>query len=679
MFENMWGRLSISAFVYGNWIPFFAVCGALLLAGLILALITYYRLWPYLFKEWITSLDHKKIGIMYIILALVMLVRGFSDAMLMRSQQTIAAGGNPGYLHPDHFNQIFSAHGTIMIIFMAMPFLVGLMNIVMPQQIGARDVAYPFLNSVSLWLTAAGALLVMVSLGYGKFSIAGWSGYAPLTEKTYSPGVGVDYWIWAFQIAGIGSTLTGINFLVTILKKRCPGMTLMRMPLFTWATLFTVVLMIWAFPVITAALALITLDRYLGFHFFTNTLGGNMIMWVNLFWTWGHPEVYILILPAFGIFSEVVATFSGKQLFGYKSMVFALGVITILSFSVWLHHFFTMGASPNVNMFFSIATMMIAIPTGVKTFNWLFTMYRGRIRYYTPMFWTLAFIVTFAVGGASGVMLSIPPADFVLHNSLFLIAHFHNVLIPGALFGFFTGLYYWFPKAIGFRLNENWGKATFWCWVIGFYLAFIPLYVLGFMGMPRRLATYPNPAWQPYLIIASAGTAIILLGFFCMGMNLLVSIRDRQALKDRSGDPWNGRTLEWLTSSPPPTYNFPKIPVVDEVDAFMEMKERSVAYQRPDKYYDIKMPKNAPHGFIIGGLAFVFGFAMIWYVWWLAIAAILGIIFTVIARASDDDIHYVIPAAEVERIENERYQQLASASEELPAEGQIIPEPVPET
>jgi cytochrome o ubiquinol oxidase subunit 1 len=664
----MFGKLSLAAIPFDKPIVISAVGGAVLLALVLLALITYYRKWTYLYKEWLTSLDHKKIGIMYIILALVMLLRGFSDAILMRSQQAVAAGGHLGFLPPDHFNQIFSAHGSIMIIFMAMPFLVGLMNIVVPQQIGARDVAFPFLNSVSLWLTAAGALLIMVSLGVGEFSKAGWSGYTPLTEKAFSPGVGVDYWIWAFQIAGIGSTLTGINFLVTILKMRAPGMKPMRMPLFVWTTFFTNVLMVWAFPVLTVALALITLDRYLGMHFFTNNLGGNMMMYANLFWTWGHPEVYIVILPAFGVFSEVAATFSGKRLFGYRSLVYATAAITILSFSVWVHHFFTMGAGPNVNLFFGIATMLIAIPTGVKIFNWLFTMYRGRIKFTPPIYWTLGFIVTFSIGGAAGVLLAVPPADYVLHNSLFLIAHFHTMLIPGTLFGFLAGYYYWFPKAVGFRLREDWGKRAFWCWVIGFYLAFIPLYVLGFMGMPRRLQHYVNPAWHPYLLVAALGTAVIGLGIFFLGVQLVVSIKERRALSDSTGDPWDGRTLEWLTSSPPPAYNFAQIPVVHEIDAFMGMKENGVAYLRPEHYRDIEMPKNVPHGLIIGGLAFLGGFAIIWYIWWLAILAALGILFTVIARSLDDDIHYVIPAAEVERIENERYQHLAATGKGRPAD-----------
>jgi cytochrome o ubiquinol oxidase subunit 1 len=655
----MLGKLSFSAIPFDQPIVMTVLLFMLIIGITILALITYHKKWTYLWKEWLTSLDHKKIGIMYIVLALVMLLRGFADAVLMRMQQAVAAGTSPGFLTPDHFNQIFSAHGTIMVIFMAMPFLVGLMNIAVPQQIGARDVAFPFMNSVSLWLTSAAAGLVMISLALGEFSKAGWTGYTPLVEKLYSPGTGVDYWIWAFQIAGIGSLLTGINFLVTILKMRAPGMKLMRMPIFVWTTLFTNVLMVLAFPVLTVALALLTFDRYLDMHFFTNTLGGNTMMYVNLFWVWGHPEVYILILPAFGVFSEVVATFSSKRLFGYKSLVYASGAITVLSFTVWLHHFYTMGAGANVNTFFGIATMLIAIPTGVKIFNWLFTMYRGRVRFTTPMYWTLAFLTTFTVGGMTGVLLAIPPADFVLHNSLFLIGHFHNVLIPGALFGFFAGYSYWFPKAFGFVLDEQWGKRAFWCWLIGFYLAFMPLYVLGFMGMPRRMDHYANLAWHPYLIIAAIGTAVITLGIAFQIVQLTVSIRQRHVTRDLSGDPWGGRTLEWASSSPPPVYNFAVIPRVHDIDAFTDMKEKGIAYQQPDRYHDIVMPKNAPHGVIIGALAFVFGFAAIWYIWWLAIASAVGLLITVVARSMDEETEYTIPAAEVERIENHRHRQLS--------------------
>jgi cytochrome o ubiquinol oxidase subunit 1 len=674
----MFGKLSLSAIPFDQPITMGAVSGALLLAVGILALITYYRKWTYLWKEWLTSLDHKRIGIMYIILALVMLLRGFSDAILMRSQQALAAGTAHGFLAPDHFNQIFSAHGSIMIVFMAMPFLVGLMNIVVPQQIGARDVAFPFMNSVSLWLTAAGALLVMVSLGVGEFSKAGWSGYAPLTERQYSPGTGVDYWVWAFQIAGIGSLITAINFLVTVLKMRAPGMTLMRMPMFVWTTFFTNVLMVLAFPVLTVALGLLALDRYLGMHFFTNALGGNMMMYTNLFWIWGHPEVYIVILPAFGVFSEVVATFSGKKLFGYKSLIYATAAIMILSFAVWVHHFFTMGAGPNVNAVFGITTMMIAVPTGVKIFNWLFTLYRGRIRFTTPMYWTLGFITTFVIGGMAGVLLSVPPADYVLHNSLFLIAHFHNMLIPGSVFGFFAGYSYWFPKAIGFRLNEKWGKRAFWAWLIGFYLAFVPLYVLGFMGMPRRMQHYANPAWHPYLVIAAMGAAVILAGIFFQMIQLFVSIRQRQATADLTGDPWGGRTLEWATSSPAAVYNFAKTPVVHDIDAFNDMKEKGIAYQRPDHYDDIRMPKDTAKGLLTGVFTFLFGFAMVWYIWWLAVLSALGVLVTVTARSFEDDTEYLIPAAEVGRIENRRYRELTSAATNRSAEGQNTLEPLPQ-
>jgi len=648
---EMFGKLTLSAIPYHDPIPMGAVYGSLLLGMTILSLITYFKKWPYLWKEWLTSVDHKKIGIMYIILAMVMLLRGFSDAIMMRAQQAIALGSSQGFLPPDHFNQVFSVHGMIMILFMAMPFLSGLMNIVVPQQIGARDVAFPFLNAVSLWLSVAGALLVMVSLGVGEFSRAGWSGYTPLSEQAFSPDTGVDYWIWSLQISGVGSLLTGINFLVTILKMRAPGMTLMRMPLFTWTAAFTTVLIIFAFPVLTVALSLLTLDRYCGMHFFTNDLGGNTMMYINLFWTWGHPEVYIVILPAFGIFSEVVATFSRKKLFGYGSLVYATAAIMFLSFSVWVHHFFTMGTSANVNIFFGISTMLIAIPTGVKIFNWLFTMYRGRVRVATPLLWTLGFLSTFAVGGLTGVLLSMPPADYVLHNSLFLIAHFHNMLVPGVLFGFMAGYAYWFPKAIGFRLNATWGKLSFWFWLTGFYLAFIPLYILGFMGMPRRMQHFDNPAWHPYLIIAALGTFFILCGIGCMLLQLLVSIRDRHATRDVTGDPWDGRTLEWLTSSPPAAYNFAVIPTVQDRDAFWDMKETGTAYRKPDRYVDIAMPRNTVYGLAIGGLAFLFGFAMIWYIWWLALVSFLGVIAVVLARTADDDTQEVIPAAEVERIE----------------------------
>ena len=661
----MFGKLTLSAIPYNDPIIMGAVVGSTLGALAVIGLITYFKKWSYLWHEWLTSLDHKKIGVMYIVLALIMLLRGFSDAIMMRAQQAMAAGADHGYLTPHHFDQIFSSHGTIMIIFVAMPFMIGLMNIVVPQQIGARDVAFPLMNSISFWLTVSGVALMMISLGVGEFSNTGWTGIAPLFELKYNPGVGVDYWMWAVQLSGIGSTLTGINFLVTIVKMRAPGLKWMKMPLFTWTSLTTNVLMVLSFPVLTAALFLLTMDRYLGMHFFTNGFGGNMMLWNNLFWMWGHPEVYIVILPAFGVFSEVVATFSRKKLFGYKSLVYATAVIMFLSFTVWLHHFFTMGNTPDVNIFFGIATMLIAIPTGVKVYDWLFTMYRGRITFATPMYWTMGFLTVFVIGGMTGVLMAIPPADFVVHNSLFLIAHFHNMLIPGALFGYFAGFTYWFPKSFGFKLNEKWGKRAFWGWLVGFIVAFAPLYILGFMGMPRRMAHYNNLDWQPYLIVAAFGAFIILLGVMAQGMQIFVSIRDRKKNEDLTGDPWDGRTLEWATSSPPAEYNFAVIPTVEEIDAFWDMKEKGTAYNRPEKYHDILMPKNQPHGVVIGGLATVFGFAMVWHIWWLAIVGLIATVVTIIMIGANDDVEYVIPAEEVKRIEDERFRLLEEAKSQV--------------
>src|SRR6202023_949527 len=506
---------------------------------------------PYLWAEWITSVDHKRVGVMYTLLAAVMLLRGFADAIMMRSQQAIAYHSN-GFLPPEHYNQIFSAHGTIMIFFVAMPFVIGLMNLAVPLQLGVRDVAFPTLNSVGFWLTATGALLVNVSLVVGEFARTGWLPYPPLSEMTYSPGVGVDYYTWSLEISGVGTLVAGINLVTPVLKMRTKGMSYMRMPIFCWTTLASNLLIISAFPILTATLAMLILDRYLGFHFFTNEGGGNVMMFMNLIWAWGHPEVYILVLPAFGVYSEVVSTFSGKPLFGYRSMVLATMAICVISFMVWLHHFFTMGAGPNVNAIFGIASMIIAVPTGVKIYNWLFTMYGGRVRFETPMLWSIGFMVTFIIGGLTGVLLAVPPADFLLHNSLFLVAHFHNVIIGGVLFGAFAGYTYWFPKAFGFGLHEGLGKAAFWFWITGFYVAFMPLYVLGLMGMTRRMQHYDVAAWRPWLLLAALGAGLILVGIGLQIAQLIVSIRRRESLRDTTGDPWNGRTLEWATASPPP-------------------------------------------------------------------------------------------------------------------------------
>ncbi len=612
--------------------------------------ITYFRKWKVLWTDWLTTVDHKRIGIMYVVAAFIMLLRGFADAIMMRTQLALAGPGSEGFLPPHHYDQIFTAHGVIMIFFVATPFVVGLMNLIVPLQIGARDMAYPFLNAFSFWLFVVGVALVMISLGVGEFAQTGWVAYPPLSGLEFSPGVGVDYYIWALQASGLGTLLTGVNLFVTIMKMRAPGMSLMKMPIFTWTVLVTSVIIIAAFPILTVALGALTLDRYLDFHFYTNDLGGNAMMYVNLVWAWGHPEVYILVLPAFGIFSEVTATFARKKLFGYASMVGATVAIGLLSFLVWLHHFFTMGSGASVNTFFGIMTMIIAVPTGVKIFTWLFTMYRGRVEFTVPTLWTLAFLVTFAIGGMTGVLLAIPGADFVLHNTLFLVAHFHNTIIAGALFGYFAGYYYWFPKAFGFKLNERLGKYSFWCWIIGFYLAFMPLYALGFMGMTRRLNHYDNPAWTPYLYVALAGAAFIAAGIGFMLLQLVISIRDRKANRDLTGDPWDARTLEWATSSPPAFYNFAVVPAADCIDAFHEAKKVGLE-PAPKTYAPIHMPRNTGVPFIANVFLLVMCFALIWHIWWLAIGGFVATLATLIVRSYDEDIDYYVTPEEIARIE----------------------------
>ena len=643
--------------------------GALGLVGSIL----YFGKLKYLWDEWFTSVDHKKIGIMYIIVALIMLFRGFSDALLMRSQQAVAVASESGagYLPPEHYDQIFTAHGVIMIFFVAMPLIVGLMNIIVPLQIGARDVAFPFLNSLSFWLFVSGALLMNISLFVGEFAATGWLAYPPLSGIEYSPWVGVDYWLWALQISGIGTLLTGVNFVVTILRMRAPGMTLMKMPVFTWTSFCANVLIVVAFPILTVSITLLTLDRYLGTHFFTGDMGGNQMMYVNLIWAWGHPEVYILILPAFGIFSEVTATFSRKRLFGYDSLVWATVCIMLMSFVVWLHHFFTMGAGANVNAFFGIATMIISIPTGVKIFNWLFTMYKGRVEYSASMWWTVSFFLTFTIGGMTGVMLAIPAADFVLHNSLFLVAHFHNVIIGGSLFGYFAGLTYWWPKATGFTLDERLGKWACGLWTVGFFMAFMPLYVLGFMGMTRRLNYYDNPVWNNWLLVAGAGAIIVLCAIGVQFYQMFASIRDQKNNRDWSGDPWDGRTLEWATSSPPPFYNFALLPEVRDRDHWADMKEQSLAYKIPEQYQRIHMPKNTWAGVVIGGASLAFGFAMVWWIWWMAILSGGAMLAAWIVYAFSDDKDYYVEVDEILAIEQKRYANLRRTNEKPLEDGEV--------
>ncbi|CAH0349188.1 cytochrome o ubiquinol oxidase subunit I [Aquabacterium sp. CECT 9606] len=655
----IFGRLSWEAIPFHEPILLATFIAVMIGGAVVLGALTYFKLWGYLWKEWFTSIDHKKIGIMYIILGLVMLLRGFADALMMRAQQAIAFGDNAGFLPPHHYDQIFTAHGVIMIFFVAMPLVTGLMNFVVPLQIGARDVAFPFLNNFSFWMTASGAALVMASLFVGEFARTGWLAYPPLSGILYSPDVGVDYYIWSLQIAGVGTLLSGINLLVTIVKMRAPGMTLMKMPVFTWTSLCTNVLIVAAFPVLTAVLGLLSLDRYAGTNFFTNDFGGNAMMYVNLIWIWGHPEVYILVLPVFGVFSEVVSTFSGKKLFGYASMVYATVVITILSYLVWLHHFFTMGSGASVNSFFGITTMIISIPTGAKIFNWLFTMYKGRIRFEVPMLWTIGFMVTFVIGGMTGVMLAVPPADFVLHNSLFLIAHFHNVIIGGVLFGLMAGITYWFPKAFGYKLDPFWGKCSFWFWLSGFWFAFTPLYILGFMGVTRRTSHFEDPSLQIWFQIAAFGAVLIAIGIACFLIQLVVSFMKREELRDHTGDPWNGRTLEWSTSSPPPNYNFAFTPRIHDNDAWWDMKKRG--YERPlGGFLPIHMPKNTGAGIILAGMSTAFGFTMIWQMWLPAALSFLTLVVVAIAHTFNYKRDYYIPVDDVIRTEAERTHLLSS-------------------
>lgn len=652
MFENLLGRFTLDALPHDPITAF----GALSIVGvgiMVPIILTVTKRWTWLWKEWITSVDPKKIGIMYIVIAMAMLLRGAADALLLRTQQALASGSG-GIIDAHHFQQIFSAHGTIMIFFVAMGLLFGLINLIVPLQIGARDVAFPTLNAMSFWLFFGGMALINLSLVIGEFSTAGWLAYPPLSELKFSPGTGVDYWIWSLQIAGAGSLLSAINFMVTILTMRAPGMRLMKMPMFTWTALGSMAMVAFAFPILTVTLALLALDRTLGMHFFTADGGGNAMMYVNLIWAWGHPEVYILILPAFGVFSEVVATFSRKRLFGYVSMVWATAAIVVLSFVVWLHHFFTMGAGAAVNAFFGIMTMIIAIPTGVKLFNWLFTMYRGKIKFATPMLWFMGFVVTFTIGGMAGVLMSIPPVDYQVHNSLFLVAHFHMMIIGGVLFGFFAGLTYWFPKIFGFSLNERLGKYAFWCWLSGFLLAFMPLYVLGFMGATRRLDSYdPSLGWQPLFIVAGIGVLVIAAGIGFQILQLAYSIWQRKTYRDTTGDPWNGRTLEWSTTSPAPEYNFAMIPTVTERDAFWEQKHDRKQVQEP-VYEPIMVPKNTAAGIGIAFCAFVVSFAIVWHMWLIALTAFVAMLVAVLLRVFQSETERTISVAQIKKHESAR-------------------------
>lgn len=615
----------------------------------IVAVLTYFKKWKWLWKEWLTTVDHKKIGIMYIIASLLMLFRGGVDALLLRTQLALP---NMHFLTAEHYDQIFTTHGTIMILFMAMPFIVGLMNVAVPLQIGARDVAFPYLNAISFWTFFMGAMLFNISFVFGGSPDAGWTSYTPLAGATFDPGPGENFYLLALQIAGIGTIGTGVNFLVTILKMRAPGMTLMKMPMFTWSILITSVLIIFAFPVLTIALGLLLIDRLFAAHFFSIAAGGNPMMYINMFWIWGHPEVYIVILPAFGVFSEVVSTFSHKKLFGYSAMVVSLLSIAVLGFMTWVHHFFTMGAGVGVNSFFSVSTMAIAVPTGVKIFNWLFTMFKGKVEFTTSMLWALAFIPNFTIGGVTGVMLASAPADYQYHNSYFLVSHFHYVLIGGTVFGVFAGLYYWWPKMFGHMLNEKMGKLAFWIFVVSFNVTFFPMYIVGLMGMTRRMYTYPaGLGWTALNFTETVGAFGMGLGFLIVAYSIYWSARYGE--RDLTGDPWDGRTLEWATTSPAPEYNFASIPVVTDRDMLWVMKHKGVDFRKtPTPLRPIHMPNNSGRPFIMGVFFFIAGFGLVFSLFWLAIVGGAGILLTMVLRSFEYNTDHYIPVDHVQSVES---------------------------
>jgi cytochrome o ubiquinol oxidase subunit 1 len=662
MREFLIGKLNGHALPH-EWFTIGGTTAFLIGALVVVVLMTRAKRWKWLWNEWLTSVDPKKIGIMYFIAGGFMLARGGLDAIMIWLQQAFSSGDSHGYLSADHFQQIFTAHGNIMVFFVAMAFIFGLINFIVPLQIGARDLASPFLNTLGFWLYIGGVIMVnMFFMLGGEYAATGWLAVAPLSGPEFSPGVGVDYWIWSLQISGIGTTLGAINFIMTILKMRAPGMTLWKMPPFTWGSLCSMVMAVTVFPLLTATLFLMFFDRYLGTHFFTTTAGGDPMMYTNLIWMWGHPEVYILMLPALGVFTEVVSTFSRKALAFYKTNVIGMIGVSAFALSVWLHHFFTMGASADVNAFFGLMTLFIAIPTALLFFTWIATMYGGRIRFETPMLWFLGFVSIFTIGGLSGLVLAIPPADFQLHNSLFLVAHFHSNVIGGVLFGIFCGISFWFPKFTGIRLNERIGRQAFWCWIIGFCLSFIPMYILGIMGATRRLDHYDaSTGWQPLFILMFIGGIVIAIGLALQVAQIIASFIQKKRLRDTTGDPWDGRSLEWATASPPPFYNFTVIPEVSTRDAFWEMKQEGLP---TPAYEDIHIPKNTAAGIYIAAFAFLVGFAFVWEIIWLAVVSMIGIVVVFIVRAFNEDPEYTITAAEVQKLEEDRIKKAKKANSE---------------
>jgi len=611
-------------------------------AVVIVAGLTYFKKWGYFYKNWLSTVDHKKIGIMYIAVALLMLFRGGIDALLMRAQTAVP---DNGLLDAQHYNEIFTTHGLLMILFMAMPFVIGLMNIVIPLQIGARDVAFPRLNAVSFWLFAAGAGLLNLSFIIGGSPDAGWTAYFPLASTDFSPTVGNNYYSLALQLSGIGTLMTGVNFITTIIKMRAPGMTLMKMPMFSWSILITNIIIVFAFPVLTVALALMMFDRQFGTKFFAMQDGGMDMLWANLFWVWGHPEVYIVILPAFGIFSEIIATFARKNLYGYKSMVMSMVVISLLSFVVWAHHFYTMGHGVMVNSVFSITTMAIAVPTGVKIFNWLLTMRHGKIQFTTPMLYALGFIPIFTIGGVTGVMLAMASADYQYHNTMFLVAHFHYVLIPGTVFGVLAGYHYWWPKMFGFRLNEKLGKAGFWFIAISFNVTFFPLFILGLDGYARRMYTYSeSTGYGPLNMLSFVGALGLAVGFALIVYNIYYSWKHMP--RNEKADVWDGRTLEWATHSPVPEYNFAVVPTVTRLDEYWFAKKegRDITAGTIEK---IHMPNNTGTPFWMSGFFFLAAFFAVFNLWIPAIISMLGVFGFMIHRSFEKDHGRYISVEEV--------------------------------
>ena len=611
-------------------------------AVVIVAGLTFFKKWGYFYKNWLSTVDHKKIGIMYIAVALLMLFRGGIDALLMRAQTAVP---DNGLLDAQHYNEIFTTHGLLMILFMAMPFVIGLMNIVIPLQIGARDVAFPRLNAVSFWLFAAGAGLLNLSFIIGGSPDAGWTAYFPLASTEFSPTVGNNYYSLALQLSGIGTLMTGVNFITTIIKMRAPGMKLMKMPMFTWSILITNVIIVFAFPVLTVALALMMFDRQFGTKFFAMQDGGMDMLWANLFWVWGHPEVYIVILPAFGIFSEIIATFARKNLYGYKSMVMSMVVISLLSFLVWAHHFYTMGHGVMVNSVFSITTMAIAVPTGVKIFNWLLTMRNGKIQFTTPMLYALGFIPIFTIGGVTGVMLAMASADYQYHNTMFLVAHFHYVLIPGTVFGVLAGYHYWWPKMFGFRLNEKLGKTAFWFIAISFNVTFFPLFILGLDGYARRMYTYSeSTGYGPLNMLSFIGGLGLAVGFALIVYNIYYSWKHMP--RNEKADVWDGRTLEWATHSPVPEYNFAVVPTVTRLDEYWFAKKegRDITAGKIEK---IHMPNNTGTPFWMSGFFFLAAFFAVFNLWIPAIISMIGVFGFMIHRSFEKDHGRYISVEEV--------------------------------